>query len=173
MNYVIAIAHIGGSILTGMVLGVGVFLLGAWELRRNERKLLEELSLEIGIPVEELNREDVFARLIEVTSRRYSSELFRNRLSDLCGGVRTAWVWLGSILQLGIIAGVTWFAFTDNLQIAVCAWWIIAIQLVFWIISVGFSLLCRLLTGRYPGQAGGARKSLAELLSARRGGSPH
>jgi len=97
---------------------------------------------------------------------RFSSELLRNRLSDLCGLILTMWGWLSLLLQAAVLIGVVWYTFTDGTNTAVAAWFIVAIVLFFWITSVMFSLVCRVLTGRYPGQAKQARKMLAEFLKS-------
>jgi hypothetical protein len=83
--------------------------------------------------------------------------------------IRTVWGWLGLLLQIAVLLGVIWYTFTESAETAVYAWFIVAISLFFWTASVVFSLVCRLLTGRYPGEAKQARKSVAEFLNARRG----
>jgi len=119
----------------------------------------------LGVAVEELDNKEMAPKLIQLSSDRFSRELLRNRISDLCGAIRTVWGWLGSLLQLAVILGVAWYTFTDNLNTAVYAWFIVAISLIFWVTSVAFSLTCRLFTGRYPGEAKQARKSVAEFLN--------
>jgi hypothetical protein len=56
-------------------------------------------------------------------------------------------------------------------QSAVAMWSVLAVAIFFWLASVAFSFACLLLTGRYPGEAKMARKSIAaaiEQLSASR-----
>jgi len=144
-----------------------VLLISSWELKRNNRALLQDLAITLGVAEEDLADETLSSRIVELTSERFSNDRFGNRLSDLCGVVRTVWDWLGSFLQIAIFLGTVWFTFTESLTNAVHAWWIVAIGVFFWIAGVLFALTCRLLTGRYPGQAKKARKEMAEYLNAR------
>ncbi|MBU0521106.1 MAG: hypothetical protein KKC24_20005 [Gammaproteobacteria bacterium] len=164
----IAILHIAGAIFGTIALGVIVFLISSWEIERNNRAVMQDLSIRFGVAVEDLSDEKLSPRIVELTSERFSNDRFSNRFSDLCGAVRTVWDWLGSLLQIGTLVGVVWMTVTESLTNAVHAWWIVAIGVFFWIAGVLFALLCRLLTGRYPGQAKKARKGMAEFLSARR-----
>ena len=164
----IAILHIAGAIFGTIALGVIVFLISSWEIERNNRAVTQDLSIRLGVAVEDLSDEKLSPRIVELTSERFSNDRFSNRFSDLCGAVRTVWDWLGSLLQIGTLVGVVWMTVTESLTNAVHAWWIVAIGVFFWIAGVLFALLCRLLTGRYPGQAKKARKGMAEFLSARR-----
>ncbi|MNP36030.1 hypothetical protein D3C76_1293870 [compost metagenome] len=115
-----------------------------------------------------MNDEKHVSKAIEYMSERFSNDRLSNRLSDLFGWLRAAWDWLGSLLQIGILVGVIWFTVTDALTNAIYAWSIVAIGLFFWIASMLFTFLCRLFTGRYPGQAKQARKRLVELLNTQR-----
>lgn len=165
MDLVIAIGHILGAFFAISLLGIGIFLIANWEKDRNLKLLNEEASLALGISIHELdNNPEHIPKVIQFVSTRFSNELLRNRLSDLCGLIRSIWGWLCLILQAGIFIAVIWYTFTDDLGIAVYAWVIIPLELLFWVISIGFSLLCKLLTGRYPGQAKQARKSLVNFI---------
>lgn len=164
----IAILHIVGAILGTVALWMFVLFVSSWEMRRNNRAVMEDMSIRLGVAVEDLADESLSPRIIELTSERFSNDRFSNRFSDLCGSVRTIWDWLGSLFQIGVLIGVVWNTFTESLSNAIQAWWIVAIGLFFWIAGVLFALACRLLTGRYPGQAKKARKGIAEFLSTRR-----
>jgi hypothetical protein len=82
--------------------------------------------------------------------------------------VQAGWGWIGTLLQGGVFLGVIWYTITGDLFNSVHAWWIIAVAFFFWISSVFFGLICRLLTGRFPGQAEQARKMLAEAVEQQR-----
>lgn len=168
MTTLIAIGHIVGALIALFAFGLGVLLVAGWETERNRKAALKEMSLALGLPVDELDNAEHQAKVLQFAAARFSSELFRNRLSDLCGLVQTGWGWLGTLLQVGVILGVIWYTFTDDLFNAVHAWWVIAVAFSFWISSVMFALLCKLLTGRFPGQARQARKMLAEHVEKRR-----
>jgi hypothetical protein len=163
-----AIAHIVGALLVSLGLGVLVTLVSQWEIRRNIKLARQNASIALGVPVEDIQSERYSSEVIRYSATRYNGELLRNRISDLCGVVRTLWAWVGSILQIGILLGVILRSLTDP-KFAVLAWWIIAVQIAFWLVSVLFSHACKIITGRYPGEAKQARKALAEFISQRAG----
>lgn len=164
----IAILHIVGAILGTIAFWGIVLFVSSWEIERNKRAMQEDLAINLGVAVEDLTDEKLSSRIIEATYERFSNDHFSNRLSDLFGAVRTAWDWLGSLIQIGTLLGVVWCTITESVTNAIHAWWIVAIGVFFWIAGGLFALTCRLLTGRYPGQAKKARKVMAEFLSARR-----
>jgi hypothetical protein len=41
---------------------------------------------------------------------------------------------------------------------------VLAVSIFFWLASVAFAFTCLLLTGRYPGEAKTARKSIAAVI---------
>jgi hypothetical protein len=164
MSVLIAIGHIVGALIALVAFGVGILMLAGLEIERNRKSALQEASLSLGIPVSELDNPEHQAKVVQFVATRFSSELLRNRLSDLCGWVQMSWGWLGTLLQAGILLGVIWYTVTDDLSNSVYAWWIIAVAVFFWISSVLFALACKLLTGRFPGQARQARKMLADAI---------
>lgn len=168
MSALVAIGHIVGALIALVAFGVGVLMLAAWERERNQKVAIEEMSLALGIHVSELENPEHQAKVVQFAADRFSSELFRNRLSDLCGRVQTGWSWLGVLVQVAVLLGVIWYTFTDNLSNSVHAWWIVGIAFFFWIVTAIFALICKLLTGRLPGQARGARKVLAKLVNEQR-----
>lgn len=168
MSAVIAIAHTLGAIVVLLVYSAGVMALAAWENERNRKVALEEMSVALGIPAGELNDEKHKSKVVQFLGAKFSSELLRNRLSDLCGWIQTVWGWLGMLIQVGVLLGVIWYTFTDDLSNGVHAWWIIAIAFFFSVSSVLFALICKLLFGRFPGQARQARKMLAEVVQQQR-----
>jgi len=164
MEIIVAIGHILGAILASTLLSFLVMLIAEWEIKRLEKNNAQELSIELGVLVEDLEKEELAPRIFQHSSARFSSELLRNRLSDLCGSIRSFWNWLGLGAQLILLAGVIWFTTTDGLHNAIHAWWILAIMLFFWLSNAVFAFACRVLTGRYPGQAKAARKFMADYL---------
>ena len=164
MSIIIAVAHVLGAIIAVLTFGAAVLALSAWELKRNQKAAAEEISIALGIPVESLDNAENASKVVRFTAARFSSDFFRNRLSDLCGWVQIGWGWLGTLLQVGVLIGVIWYSFTDSAQNAVHAWWVVGIAVFFWITSVAFGLVCKLVTGRFPGQARQARKQLAEYV---------
>ena len=167
MVVLIAIGHIAGAVIASFVIGVLTHVVAAWDGERAQKRALEEMSITLGVPVYELDSESLAPRVIQPSSARFSSDLLRNRLSDLCGVLRTIWAWFGWLVEAGIVIGVAWFTFTDELSMAVYAWSIVPVALFVWISSIVFSFACKLLTGRYPGQAKRARSALTQLINAR------
>ncbi len=164
MSTLVAVAHILGAVIAVVAFGLGVFLLGAWESKRNEIAAAEEMSVALGIPVERLDDPVNSRKIIQFAATRFSAERFQNRLSDLCWWIQAAWGWLGTLIQVGILVGVVWYSFTDGPSSAVYAWSVLAVAVFFWLVSVAFSFICKLITGRFPGQARRARKNLAEFV---------
>ena len=162
----IAIGHILGSIIATLVFGVIVLAISGWILEKVEKQRREEMAMKLGIAIQDLENEELGSKILELASERYGSDLLSNRLSDLCGYIRTMWDWLGSLIQIGTFFGVCWFTFTDNISNAAYAWFIPLTAVVFWLCSVLFTFVCRLVTGRYPGEAKQARKSATEFLSS-------
>jgi len=164
MDWLIAAAHIFGALLTVSLLNVVSIFVLSWETDRNRKRELDETAIKLGVAPDQLEREDMTPKIIQLASDRFSSDLLSNRVSDLCGVLRTCWGWLGVALQVGIFISVLWFTASEGKNNAVGAWLMVATSIFFWLSSVAFSLACRLLTGRYPGQAKEARKSLTAFL---------
>ena len=165
---IIAIAHIVGSMLAVFVIGLIFVFIGSWEAERHLERLREDVSATLAVAIDDLDNEELSSRILQFSFERYSSELLKNRLSDFCGVVRTIWGWLSWLLQVAFLIGVAWVAITKNLDEAVFAWFVVGIMLFFAFASIAFSLVCRLLTGRYPGEAKQSRKATAEYLKKRR-----
>jgi hypothetical protein len=166
-----AMVHVVGALGVTFAFGLLVLVIGAWEQERVQKRRLQDASIALGVPLASLDSdkddEELIPRLIQYSSQRYSSELLRNRVSDLCGPLRTAWAWLSTLLQVGIVVAVGWSMYTDGAQSAVAMWSVLAVAVLFWLGSVAFSFSCLLLTGRYPGEAKMARKLIASAIEQR------
>ena len=167
MSALIALGHIIGAIIALIILGIGILILAGWEIERNKKAALQEAILSLRIPIDDIENSEHLDRIVQFTAEKYSSELFRNRLSDLCGWIQTGWGWIGNLLQVFFLLWVVWYTVKDDTSYRVHAWWIVGISLFFWISSVVFSFACKLLTGRFPGQARQARKFLSEVVEKR------
>lgn len=164
MSAIVAIGHILGAIVVLVAFGIGILMLAAWENDRNQKAAIQELSLDLGIPVEDIDNAEHQEKIILFFAERFSSEHFRNRLSDLCGSIQTCWGWMGNLLQAAILIGIIWYTLVDDPSNSMYAWTIVGIAFFFWISSVVFGFTCKLLTGRYPGQAKHVRKNLINEL---------
>ena len=164
MEILIALAHILGSIIVLAIFGLVVLLSFGWESYRIQKQEAEEASTTLGVKVEDLDSEELAPKLLQYWDEKFNSELFRNRISDFCGLIRLMWIWFGNIVQALILLAVIWYTITGSTENAVFAWFAVGIDIVFLVVSVIFSLACKLLTGRYPGQAKEARKGAFEWI---------
>ncbi|MDJ0939291.1 MAG: hypothetical protein QNJ00_05975 [Woeseiaceae bacterium] len=165
MDIVIAVAHYLGAVFAVIVLLVLSLAFDAWIALKDEKSLTDELSLAVGHPVDNATLDRDFADYAKILGERYSAELFRNRISDLAGIIWQAWNWLGLLLQIGALGLALWLTATSGSEAAVSAWLVPIVTILIWAVAIMFAMLCKLLTGRYPGQAKRARQNLAELLA--------
>jgi len=63
---------------------------------------------------------------------------------------------------------VIWVTVMETTDAAVNAWFMLGLAVFFSLASVIFTLTCKLLTGRYPGEAKAARKLIAGRLESNR-----
>lgn len=165
---IMAIVHVVGALSLTSIFGLLAVFIGVSEQKRVQKRRLQDASIALGVPLSSVeNDESLIPRLIQYSSQRYSNEMLRNRVSDLCGLLRSAWGLLGGLLQVGAVAGIGWYMYTDGAQNAVVMWSVLALAIFFWLSSVVFSFICLLLTGRYPGEAKMARKSIAAAIEQR------
>lgn len=167
MEISIAIGHVIGALVMLIIFSFGALLISGWGVERNRKGAIKDMSLELGISIEELSSEENQEKIFKFSSVKFSNELIRNRLSDLCGVLQVGWGWLGVLLQISVFLGVIWYMVTDDLSNAIYAWWIVGVGFSFWFFSIIFSLLCKLVTGRLPGQARQVRKMLYMHLQTR------
>lgn len=160
-----ALLHVVGALGLTVAFGMLTIVIGAWEQERILKRRTQEAAIALRVSVAALENEpDLMPDLMQYASQRSSDELLRNRVSDLCGLIRTAWGWLGALLQVGIVVGVGWYMYTDGAQSSVAMWSVLFVAIFFWLASVVFSFTCVLLTGRYPGEAKLARKAIAASM---------
>ena len=164
MEIFIAILHILGSVIVLVLISIAAALAGLKAQESMEEKHKTELSLNLGIPIDELESELYSSNIIKYTAEKFSDERFANRLSDLCGVLVTCWGWVNSIIQIGILGSVIWYTIKDGTENAVYSWLLVLLALILGIIQSLFSYLCKLVTGRLPGQAKRSRKFIAEWV---------
>jgi phosphotransferase system glucose/maltose/N-acetylglucosamine-specific IIC component len=164
----IAIAHIAGAVFAGFMVAVLTLLLGIWLGNKSAAAELEVVSAKLGFTDEDLENKDNFYQATSLMYERYSNDRLGNRLSDFCGWIQTAVDWVVLLAQIAILISVIWFTAKDTLENAIYAWCIPAISLLSFAARMLFSFFCRILTGRYPGQAKSSRKALADMLKAQR-----
>lgn len=113
-----------------------------------------------GIPISELENpvnQDILNNYI---MKRSNAKLIANRVADLCGTLLSVFLLLSAVLQaLIIIAGI--YLSIRHSENAAIAWLAVLMALATWIISLLVTFLCRMFTGRSPGQARVMRRTLA------------
>jgi hypothetical protein len=164
MTMLMAIAHLVGAFVALFFLAIICASVTLWWVKKSEANAVEELSVALGVTAEKLKSEEVLPHVLKLQGERFSSELLRNRLSDLCGWLAFGWFGIGLLVTVGGLLLVAWNTFTGNLDEAIFAWVMIPIALAFLLSLAVFALVCRLLTGRYPGQARHARKELSDFI---------
>ena len=166
MQTMFAILHIFGAVVVDVILGTCLYFARVALDRRITKRELAEAALAMGIPFVALEDSGNFPKLVKWSYSKFNSELFRNRLSDLVGFVLVAWGWLGAALQIALLLWVIYETITSSFSYAPYAWFIIAIELFFLLVIIAVSLFCKVLTGRYPGQAHRARAALSKAVDA-------
>jgi len=163
----VATAHIGGAVITTFVLGLflskGIATLQA----RRTCRWLGEAALTLGVPMEELESPANFEALLKYSHARFTNELLRNRLSDFLGHILKVWGWFGIFVQAVLIAWVIYATVTDGARYAPYAWLVLVVEVLGDAVALAAGFLCRLLTGRDPGQANRARAFLSQAAGAR------
>jgi hypothetical protein len=48
MDVIVALGHIAGAIVATIILGMVMLFIGAWEGQRNQKRMLEEVSIQLG-----------------------------------------------------------------------------------------------------------------------------
>lgn len=169
-----ALVHIVLALGAWFGFGFLVLYIVAWEQERAQKRRLQDAAIELGVPVAALETDEALTqRMFEYSSKRFSGELLRNRLSDFCDIVRAVWLWGGALIQFGIVGLVCWGMYESGRESAVYMWAVPATAVFFWVVSVVFSFACKLLTGRYPGEAKAGRRALAAYIESNRTEMPH
>jgi hypothetical protein len=163
MEVLIAIGYIAGATLVAFNLVIAEELRNAYVTGQRTEIMLDQLPIDLGIPMEELLTEANAPKTLEYLSTRFSNEELKNRFSDLCGTLLVFWVRLGRLLNIGILIGVAWLTVTENLHMAAWAWLVIPSSLITWLTVGIFSRLCHFFTTRFPGQAKSARERIVDM----------
>jgi hypothetical protein len=163
-----AIVHLVGAFIASFAFLALTLTISAWELKAVQKRRLQGVAIALGVPVATLEKdEELVPSLIEYSSRRYSGELLRNRVSDLFGLLRAVWGWLAIFVQVGIVGFVSWLMYAQGAFNSVFMWITLANSVFFWGTSVVFTFTCVLLTGRYPGEAKSSRKAITLIIEQR------
>ena len=163
MEILIAVVHIVGAILTIMVLA---FLVSSFELflsQKSHARVRREIALQLGIRVVELDIEENAQQFLRTFADRISSELFRNRISDLIGSIVNALDILFSIVMALILIFTIYNLFDQGPGGAPIIWFALGVFLFWVLVMFAIKFVYFVLTGRHPSEAKTARKNLQTL----------
>lgn len=160
----IAIGHILGAFIALAFVNLLMTGVGQRQALRRQDSVARELASKLGVAVDDLYSGHLDHELLRFASERFSSELLRNRFSDLCGILQSAWLVFGTVLQFILLGYAAWAAYFQDIQMARYAWLAVPVALLFWAASSVLSSACLLLTGRYPGEARLARRASVDLV---------
>ena len=160
----IAIAHLGGSVVVDMLVSTLLVFLSMKISKGHQERIKERVGLEFAAPFSQLDEAGWTDEMRAFYSKRYDNDLIANRLSDFFGLLTTFWGWTTLVIQILIWGATAWFTFSNDLSNAAFAWFIIAVVIISWLITELISFVCRLLTGRNPGEAKRMRKEVAKSL---------
>lgn len=161
----IAIGHIVGAFFVTVLIMLGIAMFSDWDQDRRERLRNEELASRLGVSVGRVYTDEIRPKLIEILSQRYSSDLFSNRLSDIASVLILACAGFGLLLTIGIGLFVLWRTVFENRGEAGLIWTVPALIFFFSLAFFIVEYVCRLLTGRYPGEAKCERKNVLKYLN--------
>ncbi len=123
------------------------------------------MALALGVPEFKLNSPEMQSRVLQYLAERYSSDRFCNRLSDFFGTIASISFGLSYLAQFGVLVTAIWLVIDGDHSAATASWLSVVIFYLTYVWAFVFNFLCRLLTGRLPGEAKSYRKTLAQSLS--------
>jgi len=166
MDIIFALFHILGSLITVLIVFLAIGEFAKWDYERNKKLEREELSLALNLKIDEIFLNKNMPRVIEYSTIKFSDELLRNRLSDFIGIIRSLFDWIGFLLMPIVFLAVIWFTVIENTDHAVFSWAVIGVAIFFFILTMLLSSICKLITGRFPGEAKAQRESLMSYTGA-------
>ncbi len=92
------------------------------------------------------------ASALQGLDERMSTEKFGNRLADALGRIQQSLLWAGGTLCVCSFFIVAWLGLFRDREIALGTWFVLLAFIGTWLASGALSLVCNLLTGRYPGE---------------------
>jgi hypothetical protein len=117
-----AFGHFAGAFILMNALGIALIFFSAWVQERRKNTVIADLAVEMGVPEAALDTSEHNEEILKYYSDRYSPELLRNRISDLCGLIYTGWGWLGVFLTWAFFFWVIYVAVTDDASFSIAAW---------------------------------------------------
>lgn len=165
----IATGHIVGALLLTIFIWVVSVEFEKWLVARMGSISPAQVAAELRVSVEDLESPDQ----IEILLRPYRNDLFVNRLSDFAFVLKEVWFWFGAVVTFWVVIFVLWNTAFGDRSSAVLAWAAPALTLFFLISLLIGDFVCRLLTGRNPGEAKQKRRVAAEYFKRQGERRPH
>lgn len=157
-------AHVLGAIVvTALLAAVRWGVVWVREKFREGFHVEPGVAVELGVSPTELRTDEDKKKVARYLMERYSSDQFKNRLSDLVGIALVVWHTLWMLIQAVFVIWVGWRIYEGDTD-PVFMWGLP----ILWLVDVGVGLLvmacCWLITGRLPGAAGMKRMKATELF---------
>jgi hypothetical protein len=159
----VAVLHVVGALVVTVGFWALVYAFSERVDKGRQQRFRQDVSIALGVAGSALERDEIAPKLIEYMTARCSSELLKNRLSDLCDTLIKAWHWVGFAIQV-VTVGVGLKMLAEGSEDAPVMWLVPVTAVFFTGAAVTAALLCQALTGRYPGEAKRGRDALATLI---------
>jgi hypothetical protein len=161
--------HVVGAIAVSAALVWAAHKASEWWGDRVQDRCWDDFSLALGIPASVLKTKRPSEQFIRFLSERYSSEWFRNRLSDLVDHLLLIFELLCLLTQLVIVGVVSWDVFSRGASQAATIWVLPLIGAFSIFIQSIVVVLCMALFGRAPGEPKVWRKFVAQSIERQAG----
>jgi hypothetical protein len=169
MEILFSIGHIIGSLIAFGIMIIILANLGDRVQAKANKQTREEILIATGIKIEDLYKKKNARETLKVFSEKFSSDLLKNRISDFCGSILKFWDFLGVIAYVATLIIVLWYTVAHGTENAIYAWLIVPMGIFFWSAYTLFFIICKLLTGRYPGFAKYYRELAADMVQNNNG----
>ncbi|WP_417422131.1 hypothetical protein [Halomonas sp.] len=155
---ILASLHILGTVFVLFFIFIATTILFEISFRRKINEVFEHAANELDLKPEEVSDEKHKSKVAVYLIKRYSSDRFSNRLSDMIGIILYAVEIISFITQLALVVFITWLTFSDSVDAAKTAWLIVPVSLAFLIFHQLLYWISYLSTGRIAGEAKAVRK---------------
>jgi uncharacterized membrane protein (DUF106 family) len=161
---ILATVNILGAIIVQILVAAIISWISRLSTNRLHKQCIQDMAIQLGTVVEEVNQNKYKAEVIKIQAERYNRDLFKNRLSDLCGLLMNCLTWLSQIIFIFIVLGTSYYTLTNNFSGSGFVWVGVLWSFTFWIVNVLIYFICRFATGRTPGEAKNGRALIASFL---------
>lgn len=179
MDILIALGHVVGAALLLIAFDIYIEKLRNLIQKNANKKIIEETAATLCVQVSEIDEEYsqvAYKKFLHGNSKedgglsekhfqylwgRYSDNDFKNRFSDMAGTVVAIIGKIGDVIKILLALYIVFIVGEANL-----IWYVIPVSIVAWIAIFFIDFVCRLLTGRFPGEAKNYRQWLLSEIPA-------